>query len=318
MVSRVRAVAARLAWAALTFVAVAALTFLTPRVLRPDYYPGQGVVSGVLHDLERLFFHFDLGRAWLWAGSPEISVMLQRNFEADLWLLGGAMLIGVGSGVVGGLWCAARRRSLASRLLEGSAMLLYCTPVYVLGLLLLLAFNPIFGSWPLPAFFEAEPIWARPWSEPWDWFRTLLVPWLVLAAPIGAMVLRLTLATVIESLDEDYVRTAYGKGLGSRRVILRHAAPSSYVTTASFVAVSIPLIVSNMVLVERVLSVPGFFRFTWKALGHIEPMPEFHTRDYPMLQAMTLWGAFLIIVSGLILDAVLHRLDPRIRASTAS
>jgi peptide/nickel transport system permease protein len=309
----VRAVVTRLVWAALTFVAVAALTFLTPRLLRPDFYPGQGIASGVANDLERLLLHFDLGRAWLWPGSPEISGMLARNYAADLWLLGGAMVIGVGGGVAGGLWCASRRRSVVSRVLEASAMVLYCTPVYVVGLLLLLAFNPIFGTWPLPAFFEAEPIWASPWSEPWDWFRTLLVPWLVLAAPLGAMVLRLTLATAIETLDEDYVRTAYAKGLGPRTVMRRHAAPASYVTTASFLAVSIPLIVTNMVLVERVLSVPGFFRFTWKALGHVEPIDRsIHARDFPMLQALTLWGAVLIIVASVVLDAVVHRLDPRI------
>jgi peptide/nickel transport system permease protein len=314
----VRAVVTRLVWAALTFVAVAALTFLIPRLLRPELYPGQGVASGVAHDLERLLLHFDLGRAWLWPGSPEISGMLARNFAADLWLLGGAMVIGVGGGVAGGLWCASRRRSVVARVLEASAMVLYCTPVYVVGLLLLLAFNPTFGRWPLPAFFEAEPIWASPWSEPWDWFRTLLVPWLVLAAPLGAMVLRLTLATAIETLDEDYVRTAYAKGLAHRTVIGRHAAPASYVTTASFVGVSIPLIVSNMVLVERVLSVPGFFRFTWKALGHVEPIDQYvHARDFPMLQAMTLWGAVLIIVSSLVLDAVMHRLDPRIRRTAS-
>jgi peptide/nickel transport system permease protein len=312
-----RFVAARLAWAALTFVAVAALAFLLPRGLRPDLYPGQGVVSGVLHDLERLFFHFDLGRAWLWPGQPEISAMLQRSFAADLWLLGGAMFIGVGGGLAAGLWCASRRRSVAARVLEASAMVVYCTPVYVVGFLLLLAFNPSFGSWPFPAFFGAEPVWASPWSDPWDWFRTLLVPWLVLAAPLGAMVLRLTLATAIEALDEDYVLTAYAKGLGTRSVIRRHVAPASYVSIASFVGVSIPLIITNMVLVERVLSVPGFFRFTWRALGHVE-LRSIHLRDYPMIQALTLWGALLIIVSGLILDAVLHRLDPRIGASTAS
>jgi peptide/nickel transport system permease protein len=314
----VRAVVTRLVWAALTFVAVAALTYLTPRLLRPDFYPGQGVASGVARDLERLLLHFDLGRAWLWPGSPKISGMLARNYAADLWLLGGAMVIGVGGGVAGGLWCASRRRSVGSRALEASAMVLYCTPVYVVGLLLVLAFNPTVGTWPLPAFFEAEPIWASPWREPWDWFRTLLVPWLVLAAPLGAMVLRLTLATAIETLDEDYVRTAYAKGLGPRTVIRRHAAPASYVTTASFVGVSIPLIVTNMVLVERVLSVPGFFRFTWKALGHVEPIDRsIHARDYPMLQALTLWGAVLIIVSSLVLDAVMHRLDPRIRRTAS-
>jgi peptide/nickel transport system permease protein len=314
---RMRFIAARLAWVPLTFFAVAALTFLMPRALRPELYPGQGVLSGVLHDLERLFLHFDLGRAWLWPGQPEIGPMLQRSFAADLWLLGGAMVIGVGGGVAAGLWCASRRRSVAARVLEASAMLLFCTPVYVVGALLLLAFNPTYGSWPLPAFFGSEPVWASPWNAPWDWFRTLLVPWLVLAAPLGAMVLRLTLATAIEALDEDYVRTAYAKGVGPRSVLRRHAAPASYVTTASFVGVSIPLLITNIVLVERVFSVPGFFRYTWRAIGHVE-VRNIHQRDYPMIQALTLWGAVLIIVSGLILDAVLHRLDPRIGASTAT
>jgi peptide/nickel transport system permease protein len=226
------------------------------------------------------------------------------------------MLIGVGGGMAAGLWCASRRRSLAARVLEGTAMVLYAAPVYVVGLLLLLAFNPTFGAFPLPAFFDSEPTWASPWNHPWDWFRTLLVPWLVLAAPLGAMVLRLTLATAIETLDEDYVRTAYAKGVASRAVIRHHAAPASYVTIASFVGVSIPLIVTNMVLVERVLAVPGFFAFTWRALGHLDPQGS-HTIDYPMIQALTLWGAVLIIVSSLILDTVLHRLDPRLRATTA-
>jgi peptide/nickel transport system permease protein len=311
-----RSVAARLAWALLTFVAVAALTSLIPRVLRPEYYPGEGVAGGVVHDLGRVFLHLDLGRAWLWAGQPEIRPMLERSFGADLWLLGGAMVVGVGGGVAAGLWCASRRRSFAARVLETSAMVLYCVPVYVVGLLILLAFNPVFGTWPLPAFFDAFPVWASPWSDPWDWFRTLLVPCLVLAAPLGAMVLRLTLATAIETLDEDYVRTAYAKGVAGRTVIRRHAAPASRVTTASFVGVSIPLIVTNMVLVERVFSFPGFFVNTWRALGHYQ-LEGPHTIDYPMIEAMTLWAAFLIIVSSLLLDGILHTLDPRIRATTA-
>ena len=157
-------------------------------------------------------------------------------------------------------------------------MVLYCAPVFFVGLLLLLAFNPTFGAVPLPAFFDAYPVWASPWNHPWDWFRTLLVPWLVLAAPLGAMVLRLTLATAIETLDEDYVRTAYAKGLDSRSVIRRHAAPASYVTTASFVGVSIPLIVTNMVLVERVFAVPGFFAFTSRALGNFAAGGHPHDR----------------------------------------
>jgi peptide/nickel transport system permease protein len=67
-----------------------------------------------------------------------------------------------------------------------------------------------------------------------------------------------------------------------------------------------------MVLVERVFSFPGFFGFTWRALGNFAP-EGIHTRDYPMIQALTLWGAVLIVVSSLILDTVLYRLDPRIQ-----
>ena len=80
--------------------------------------------------------------------------------------------------------------------------------------------------------------------------------------------------------------------------------------TASLVGISVPLMVMNAVLIERVLLVPGFFRYTWKALGHTEP-PSI---DYPMLQAITLWAAILIIAVGLVSDALVIALDPRVRA----
>jgi peptide/nickel transport system permease protein len=141
-------------------------------------------------------------------------------------------------------------------------------------------------------------------------------PWLVLAAPLGAMCLRLTLNTTLDAMDEDYVRTGTAKGLAPRRVVLRHAAPASFVTTASFVGISIP----RLVLVERTLAVPGFLRHTWKALGTMDAGHERLTDhgprpDFPMLCALTVWGCVLIVVLGLISDAVLPWLDPGIRRS---
>jgi peptide/nickel transport system permease protein len=192
-------------------------------------------------------------------------------------------------------------------------MLLFCAPVYVVGLLSLKLFNPTFGMFPIPYFFDAEPKWVSPWGAPWDWFRQLLVPWLVLAAPLAAMCLRLTLNTMVEALDEDFVQTATAKGISRRRVLIRHAGPASYVTTASFVGISVPLVVTNLVLVERTLSVPGFLRHTWKALGNTEKPP---VPDFPMLCALTVWGCVLIVVLGLLSDALLPWLDPRIRAGT--
>jgi ABC-type dipeptide/oligopeptide/nickel transport system permease component len=81
--------------------------------------------------------------------------------------------------------------------------------------------------------------------------------------------------------------------------------------------VSAPLIITNMVLVERTLSVPGFFKFTWRAAGHSElyvgardPVP-----DFPLLCALGLWGAVLLLVLGLIADGIVSRFDPRVRMS---
>jgi peptide/nickel transport system permease protein len=311
----------RLAFAPVVVFVITTLTYATTRLLRPDLYGPNppSVISGTAHDVGRVFLHFDFGVACNWRGCPPVRLLWERGLAWDLWLLAGGLAIGVGAGVAAGMWCASRPRSLAARILEGAAMVLFCAPVFVVALLLLKLFNPDFGMFPIPYFFDAEPKWVSPWGSPWDWFRQLLVPWLVLAAPLGAMCLRLTLNTMVEALDEDFVRTATAKGISRRQVVVRHAGPLSYVTTASFVGISVPLLVTNLVLVERTLAVPGFLRHTWKALGSMDPG---HDRlqdvtiqpDFPMLAGLTVWSCVLIVVLGLISDAVLPRLDPRIRA----
>lgn len=178
------------------------------------------------------------------------------------------------------------------------------------GLGLLLLFEPTFGVWDaIPWFFEPKS-YASPLESPWDWFRSLLVPWLIVAAPLGTACLRLTLATIVDELGEDYVRTGIAKGLSYRRVVRRHAAPAAYPTAASLVGIAIPGVVTNMVLVEWVFSVPGFFRHTKRAIGKAQPV----TIDIPTLQALALWGAVLIVVTSLVAELALARLDPRVRA----
>ena len=308
----------RLVLAALTLFAVAFVTYSLLRVLRPDRFPDSTVISGTLDDLERGFLHFDWGVASTWPGAPPIRRMFASGFAADLWLIGGALVIGVSGGLLGAMWCARHPRSRRARAAEAVASALYCTPVYVLGLSSLLLFNPIFGAIRIPAFFDAETAWAEPWDNPWVFLNTLLVPWLVLAAPLGAMCLRLALATLREEVDADHVRTAFAKGVSPRRVMSRHVAPAAYTETASFVGVSIPLIVINLILVERVFNLPGFFTNTYQAIGHAEGH-AFNRRaaappiDYAMVQAISVWAASLIVILGIAVDLVLVRLDPRIR-----
>lgn len=301
--------ARRIVFAPIVFVAVAATMYLILRVLRPDLYPGEAVLPGVAGDLGHVLLHFDLGCASSLPGCPDLAVLWRRGAPADLWLLGGALAAGAGLGVLGGLWCAGHPRTLGAKALHAAAALAYCAPVYVVGLGLLYLFNPEFGRFHVPLFFDARPRWVAPWSHPWDWLRTYLVPWLVLGAPIGGMCLRLTTATAREAVQEDFVRTAVAKGVPRRDVLRRHVGPISYASTVSFVGVSVPLIVTNLVLVERVLGVPGFFHLLWKAVGHNAES----TIDLTTLSAMALWATVLVIGLELLADAVLGRLDPRIR-----
>jgi ABC-type dipeptide/oligopeptide/nickel transport system permease component len=290
--------------------AVAALAYGSYRWLRPEVFPGEPLLSSTWHDVQRALLHLDFGQACGWPGCPSIRVMWQRGAVADLWMLAGALAIGVAAGVRGGLWCALHARSRAARALEGAGMLALCAPVYVVGLLLLLIFNPVFGLIPVPGLFDAtDNSYASPFAHPWGWLRTLLIPWLVAAAPIAGYCLRGTVALVREELATDHVRTARAKGLTLRAILRDHAAPPTYAGTAGLIWGLAPVIITNLVLVEWVFSVPGFFFNTKRALGKADPV----VIDVAMLQAQAIWGAVLIVILGAAADLVVLRLDPRTR-----
>jgi peptide/nickel transport system permease protein len=291
--------------------AVAALSFGSYRGLRPDLFQGDPWLTSTWGDVQRALLHLDFGKACGWPGCPSIRTMWTRGAAADLWLLGGAIAIGVAAGVGGGVWCARRPRSRISRFVEGAGMLAVCTPVYLVGLTSILVFNPVFGLLPVPALFNADGnTYAAPWADPWGWAQTLLIPWLVAAAPIAGYTLRGTLSMLVEELGTDHVRTARAKGLSARLVMRRHAAPMTYPTTAGLVWGLSPLIITNLVLVEWVFSVPGFFFNTKRALGKADPP----VIDVPMLQAQAIWGAILIVALGVAADLVIVGLDPRVRS----
>src|SRR4051794_17128159 len=195
--------ARRILFAPVVLVAVAVVMYGSLRILRPDLFPpSDSLVGGIVHDLDRGLLHLDLGCAppgGTGSGARPsgkclpVRVLWQRGMAADIWLLVGSIIIGGVTGVLGGLWCAGHPRARSSRALQAGAALAYCAPVYVVGLGLLLLFSPEVGLVHVPFFFDAVAHWASPLSDPWTWLRTLLVPWLVLAAPLAGMCLRLTL-----------------------------------------------------------------------------------------------------------------------------
>jgi peptide/nickel transport system permease protein len=285
----------RLFFAAVVLVAVAAVTY------------------GMFGDpLSPVFLHLDFGRACSHYGCPPVTEIWARSWAADVYLLAGGLLIGVAAGVAGAVFCATRPRSLATRSVETLGLVFYSMPVYLFGFGLLLLFEPSFGLLPLPYFFHPLD-YEAPLEDPWMFVRAMVVPWIVVAAPFAAVVMRLTQAATLDELDADYVRTAEAKGLSRRRAIRRHAARPAYVSVASLVGVWVPTFVTNMVLVEYVFFIPGFFGQTKRALGQIPELPPGF--DIPMLQGLALWAAVLIVVVSALADLVLVMLDPRVRAT---
>jgi ABC-type dipeptide/oligopeptide/nickel transport system permease component len=237
--------------------------------------------------------------------------LLRQGWVPDMLFLLGIFAIGVPAGIAGGIYCANRRGRWQARALEWLAMLFFCAPVYVVGLTLLLLFAPPFGTLlQFGPLFEIN-TYLNPWQDPLTFLRAMAVPWLVTAAPLAAVVLRLTVSSIADSRDEEFMRTAYGKGLSERQAVRRHAAPAAYLPVASYVSVSVPLIVTNMVLTEIVFSVPGVFRYLKPALegGNIrDPAP-----DYPSLQIFSIYTAIFIVVGTILADYVVERLDPKAR-----
>jgi peptide/nickel transport system permease protein len=303
----------RVAHGALVLLVVALLIYGIEPALRPENYPGQAYFPHVWHDVGRALLHLDFGHACQWPGCPPIHTLWMRGIAGDLWMLGGGLVIGIAGGVGAGTWCARRPGTASARFVESVAALLFCAPVYVIGLGLLLLFNRDIGIWPVHWFFDALPAeFVSPATNPWDWFRAYLVPWIIVAAPLAAACLRLTARLTVEELDTDHVRTAIAKGLPYGYVVRHHAARAAYPSVTSLVWSYVPVFVTNIVFVEWVWNVPGFWFATRRAL---DQDPNFPGIDVPMLKAISLWTALIIVVLSIAADVVLAALDPRVRSA---
>jgi peptide/nickel transport system permease protein len=293
--------------AALVAVVVVAVsgTWLTAHVLRPNRFPDDGrpLLVELGDYLQRAFLHFDLGRSTS-VGRRPVAELLLQGLPADLWLLGGAVLFGIAAGLAGGVVCAARPGSLVARGLQAVALFFLCAPVYVVGMALLL----LLGSGIALLHVGVVPTRYVPFGEdPLRWLGSLIVPWVVLGLPLAALCLRMMRAQMLEALKTDCLRTALAKGLRERTALRRHAMPLAAAPAVTLAGASIPVVVTNLVLVERVFQIPGVLSRMQGALA---------TADFPVLFGLTFVVAALVALATLLVDLVLAWLDPRTRAAT--
>jgi peptide/nickel transport system permease protein len=143
-------------------------------------------------------------------------------------------------------------------------------------------------------------------SDPWKWFTSLILPWLVLAAGSAAIYARLMRGSLTETMDEDYIRTARAKGLSERRVILRHGVRAAINPIMTILALDIGTLIGSAILVEIVFNIPGVGRLLYTALTN---------SDFPIVQGTVLLGALFIVVANIVVDIAYAYLDPRVRYS---
>jgi peptide/nickel transport system permease protein len=286
-----RFVLTRVASVVIVIVGVTGLTWLAVNALRPDLRAGDDrlIFVSLVDYLGSAFLHFDFGRSR--TSGREIEELIRQGLPADLSLLGGGLFFGLLGGITGGAYCAARPRTKAAWALEGAAALAMCAPVYVVGLMILLLFGSGLGMVDVLAHIPTTYV---PFADnPLGWAGALAAPWLVLALPLAGVSLRMMRASMADVLDEDYLRTALAKGVIPRTVVRRHAVPSAVAPVFSLTIVTMPVVVTNLVLIEQVFSIPGVFN---------------------LLFALTAVAAGFVAVAGLLAEFALTWLDPRMRS----
>jgi peptide/nickel transport system permease protein len=180
-------------------------------------------------------------------------------------------------------------------------LLAISAPVYWLGLVALYLFSNDIG---LVHVFDGAGTYTGLTEDPARWFGSLILPWMVLAASFAAFYARLLRANLIETMSEDYIRTARAKGLPERVVIGRHAMRAAITPIVTILGLDIGILLGGAILAETVFNIPGVGRLAYEGIQNA---------DLPVIQGTVLFGAMFIVVANLIVDIVYAFLDPRVR-----
>ena len=232
-------------------------------------------------------------------GQPTIEMVLEAapiTLVLVLLAVAVALLVGVALGIVSAL----RPYSPADNALTVLSLFGLSVPQFWLGLICIFLFAETLGWLPAAGI---RPVGSTEF-DPLEVLPFLVLPTLVMASGMVASLTRYTRSAMLETLGQDFVRTARGKGLAERRVIVAHALRNSLITVVTLVGVLIPILLSGSVVVETVFAVPGMGRLAVSAAL---------TRDYPVVLTTNLLAAALVLVFNLLTDVAYTIVDPRIR-----
>src|SRR3954447_20298380 len=233
--------------------------------------------------------------------NADVFDVIKTDLPATATLVFGAVIIWLAVAIPVGIISAVKSRSLLDRTTMITALAFISAPVFWLGLVALYLFAQDVGVFPIfpgiGSYAEADSFAGRVGS--------MLLPWFVLAAATAAIYARYLRSQMIDVMGEDYIRTARAKGLPERRVIVTHALRSAITPIITLLGLDVAvLLAGNAILTETVFNIPGVGAETYNAIKR---------SDLPMIQGITLFGAFFIVTLNLVVDIAYAYLDPRVR-----
>ena len=238
---------------------------------------------------------FDFGTS-LWTGRPVIEELLVRlPLSLELAVL--ATIVSVLLAIPFGMLAAVRQDSWVDYVIRVVSIGGLAIPSFWVGILIILLLVIFFG-WGPPLEF------TPPWINPWANFQQMIWPVLTVGYRYAAVTTRMTRSTVLEVMREDYIRTAWAKGLRERAVVFRHAMKNAMLPVITLIGTEFAFLIGGLVVTETVFTLNGVGRFVVDAVAH---------RDYPVVQALVFLIALSFVVVNLLIDLTYAWFDPRIR-----
>jgi peptide/nickel transport system permease protein len=229
----------------------------------------------------------DLGRSYL--QRAEVSELIWSRLPASLTLMAAAIFAELVLGLTMGVIAALRRGRSADGALMVTSFVFVSAPQFVVGILLLYVFAVQLGWFPIGGYGRLEHI---------------VLPALTLGLLGAGWYSRMMRSSMLDVLNQDFVRTARAKGLTRWRVLFRHALPNAILPVIAMIGIDIGLFMSGIVVVESVFGWPGIGQLTWQAIQRV---------DIPIIMGVTLLSAVFIVLGNLLADMVAPLIDPRIK-----
>jgi len=310
----------RLLWTVVLLLVITAVTFLIfyviptadPAALRAGRDPSKALIEAIREQLgldkpiytqyynyvKELVLHFDFGNSFV--TNTSVKSLIFDRMPNTIFLVLGAAVIWFTAGVFIGIVSAVKRGTFWDRALMGLALVAISAPVYWFGLVSLYLFSDDIGVWKIfpgsGAYQNAHGFLDKSWA--------LAMPWMVLAAAFAAVYARLLRSNLLETLSEDYIRTARAKGLKERRVILRHGVRSAITPIITVLGLDIGILMGGAILTETVFNIDGVGRLAFDAVQR---------GDVATIQGTTLFLALGVALCSLVVDIIYAFLDPRVR-----